>query len=112
MRAARLRHRISVQRQTETRSASGEVIRDWQEIASVRAGIEPVRGRETFNGEQIRADVDTLIVIRYQRGLKLLASDRIVHGDDIYNVVSALDVRTEHAMVEVMATSNGISDGI
>ncbi|GAB7128040.1 hypothetical protein JCM19000A_25470 [Silvimonas sp. JCM 19000] len=111
MRAARLRHRISIQRKTITRSPSGEQLHEWQEIASVRAGVEPLRGSERIADGQVRASVDTLIVIRYQRGLKVGADDRVVHGDDIYNVASAIDVRGEHDTIEIMATANGVSDG-
>ncbi|MDR3427946.1 phage head closure protein [Silvimonas sp.] len=111
MRSARLRHRIELHRLNEVQSESGEMTSQWVLVTKLWSGIEPVRGQERLEGGQKRAGVDTLIVLRYRADLAITERDRLVRGDTVYNIVSAINVRSENTTMEIMATSNGVNDG-
>lgn len=91
MRGGRLFHRVSIQRRAQTKDAFGELEWVWSEIASRRAGIEPLNGREYFNATGENSTVTTRIRIRYDSEIAdLKADDRIVHGQDQYDIESVI----------------------
>jgi SPP1 family predicted phage head-tail adaptor len=66
MRAGRLRHRVVLQRRSESQGTTGEVTWGWATLATVWASVEPVTGRQFFAAAQVQSEVDTLIRIRYR----------------------------------------------
>lgn len=54
-----------------------------------RCSIDPLRGREALRAEQIIADMDTLITMRWSpRAEQINATWRLRHGDVIYNIAA------------------------
>jgi len=89
MRAGKLRHRVTIQRATETQSDSGEVSRTWSTLATVWADIKPTSGAEAFRSGKIRADVGFLVTIR--GGVAAAPSDRISLSGRTLEIVSVAD---------------------
>ena len=92
MRAGTLRHRVRIESFDYVRDESGEVIQDpstgeelreWVEVATVPASIEPLSAREFIAAQATQSKVSVRIVIRYRDDLN--AAMRIVHGNKIYN---------------------------
>lgn len=95
MRSGLLKHPITFQSPTETRDAAGGVAKAWTDEYNDRARISPVRGREYFMADKVRADVTHMIVIR-SRPDKPLPTYRIKwtdNGTDRYfQIDSIVDV--------------------
>jgi len=89
MQAGRLRRRVTIQRKTVTRDSFGAETITWQEVATVWASVEPLRGREFLESRRAEAEVTTRITIRYRAGIT--PEMRVVHGDDAYNIVSVIE---------------------
>lgn len=88
MRAGRLRHRITIQTQTQVQDSTGSIVLTWSEFATVWASIEPISGREFFSAAQVQSTVSTRIRIRNLPGVT--ETMRILHGTDYYDIQAVL----------------------
>lgn len=95
MRAGPLRHIVTLQRPVNTQTASGSVRDDFEDwLVDIAASVEEVSGRESWVAEQVAAEVDARIRIRYREGVT--AQMRVVHkiqpgsptGIDVYDIVA------------------------
>jgi SPP1 family predicted phage head-tail adaptor len=69
MHAGPLRHRVRLYRRILSRQGSGAMVNSYQEVATVWASIEPLRGDEFFAGQQVQGKTWTRIRIRYRPGI-------------------------------------------
>ena len=104
MRAGWLKHRITIQSQTETRSASGQVNIDWADYLSAWASIEPLRGREYLEGRQAEASVDHRIRMRYRGGIT--PDMQVVYGSRTFQIVSVINVIEGSRELNLMCREN------
>lgn len=95
-----MRHRITIQQLVESSNTFGEVEKTWQDVATLWASIEPLRGREYFDSQQINAEVTTRIRIRYRPGIK--PKMRAVYGERIFDIQSVIDVEERHKEIHLM----------
>lgn len=67
----RLSKRVTILRQPgpDDVDGYGEPLGDWQEVATIWAAIEPLRGQEFFAARRENAEVTTRIRIRYRDGI-------------------------------------------
>lgn len=94
MDAGRLRHRIALRRQVNTKNnATGGLTRTWQDLAAgVPAEVISLNGREALIGNVLQGVSHFQITVRYRDGVK--AADQIVWtsgGNRELNVHSAED---------------------
>jgi len=96
--AGRLRHRVVIERLTASMDgggeviqdpATGEVVRTWQPVATVWAAIEPLSAREFLQSDAKQSQITTKIIMR--KRADIYPSDRIKHGDRLYNPQAFLD---------------------
>jgi len=90
MRAGDLRHRITLQQKTETRDSFGAVIETWNDVATLYASIEPLRGKEFFDAQQVNAEVTIRIRIRYRSGVT--PNMRVLFGTRTFDIQSVINV--------------------
>jgi len=102
LRAGRLRHIVTIQRVTETQDGYGDKSEAWADVADLRAGIEPLRGREFFDAQHVSADVTTKIVIRYYSGI--VPKMRVINGSRIWEIKSVIDPDERHRELQLMCT--------
>lgn len=69
MRAATLRHLITIEQSTATVDASGEPDFTWGTYVDRRAEIKALTGTERFEAQQVAAEVDHEITIRFTEGI-------------------------------------------
>ena len=111
MNAGILDRRVWIDKRTTVQDSSGDPVVTWEPELEVWAAVLPLTGREQDVDNDIMADVDTRIRLRYSPITAALSPvDRIRHGERIYNIVSALDVNSQHVEVLVHAKS-GLNDG-
>lgn len=106
------RHRLTVQEPVRTQDpTTGELVAVWTTVATVWASIEPIRGRELLQGEQILDDMDTRLRIRWSPlSDTFTTAHRGIHQGSVFNFVSFAHVRLEQREIEIMAKS-GVNDG-
>ena len=85
MRIGKLRHRIAIERFTETRDTDGSVIETWSTYATVQSSIEPISGREYFAAQSVQADITRRITIRYLSGV--IPKMRVKFGSRIFDIM-------------------------
>jgi len=112
MTAGKFQHRLEIQAPVQVQDpATGEVTTSWQVVGTVWARIEPIRGKEAFVSEQVLADMNTRITLRWSPLAETLTNaHRGIHQNTIFNFVSIAHVRLERREVEIMARS-GLNDG-
>ncbi len=107
MRAGLLRHLITIQTPTETRSGtSGQVVKSWATLATVWAGIEPLSGRELAQSGAEQSGSDFRIVLRY---LSTVTNKcRVVFGSRVFEITQPPINRNERgADMELRCTEQG-----
>jgi len=100
IRAGELRHRVTIQQKSVTRNTFGEEIVTWQDVATVWAAIEPLRGREFFESQQVNAEVTTRIRIRYRPGIT--PTMRVVYGSRIFDIQAVINVEERNRELHLM----------
>jgi SPP1 family predicted phage head-tail adaptor len=98
--AGRLDKRITIRDFTSSQDAFGTPIQTWYDLATVWGSIEPMTGKEYWEGHKETSDVDTRIVIRYRRKLK--PSQRLRYGAREYKIVSIVNPNEDHRYTHIM----------
>lgn len=92
-RAGRLKHRIKIQRQSESQNPeTGAIIVTWVDVGTVWAEIAPISAREFTASDTEFSKVTTRITIRYRSDVD--AKMRVIHTVDgverLYNIEGVL----------------------
>lgn len=110
--AGRLRHRVRLQAlQVDVDSDDGHAGESWADVGAglVPAEIAPLSGRELIAAQAVQSKVSTRIRIRWQPGV--VASMRIVHRDDVYDVEAVLEDPNSGRRWLTLLCSRGVNDG-
>jgi SPP1 family predicted phage head-tail adaptor len=75
---------ITIQTRTVTRSASGQEIVTWTDLATIWAEKIERGGREFLAASQVVAELDAIFKIRYRDGLNPLM--RVICAQQTYNI--------------------------
>ena len=67
--SGRLRHRITIQSATESQDTYGEPIKTWSTFLTTWASVEPIKGKEFWESQQVNAQVTHKIIMRHRDGL-------------------------------------------
>lgn len=98
IRAGALRHRVTIERDTETRATDGGVVRVAATIDTIWAEVQPLTGREYFDAMQVNSDLTHKV--RMRANTNVTTSDRIVHDSRNLHVISVRDIDERgHEMV-------------
>jgi SPP1 family predicted phage head-tail adaptor len=80
MRAGRLDRRVTIQRKSDSYSASGEPVETWSTLATRWAYVAPVSGDERFSTPQLVARQQSEFGVRWSSDISdLTPLDRIVY---------------------------------
>ena len=114
--AGRLRHRITVQRQAESRdTTSGAVNVNWVDYAELWAAVEPVSvlgfiaAREFIAGQSMQSQIVARIVVRQRDDLT--AKMRILFRGRIYNPQGWLPDPESGLEYMTSPCTEGVNDG-
>jgi len=111
MRIGTYRHRINLERPDNAQDATGGVVPGFTLAHRVWSRIEPIRGREANAGDQLLAEADTRIFIRYSTFVEEINEKwRITFGSRVYNVVSVGELYMGRREIEINCKS-GRNDG-
>ena len=89
----KLRHYVQIESFTAAQDNYGQQNKVWATEESVFASIEPLRGREWLEAQQVSAELSHRIIIRHTNNAK--PNNRIKFGTRIFdiNVVRNIDER-------------------
>lgn len=110
MRAGRLRHRLVVEQPSVTQDDAGSEVAGFATVATVWAGIEPLKGNEFAQDGQILASVDTLIVVRWSPQLAAMSAKWRLRFPELtnpitYNVQNVVHTNMGQRELRVMCSS-------
>lgn len=100
MQAGRLRHRIQIKTPVEARNSYGERIVTWSTLATVWASVEPLRGREFLDAEQVQAEISHRVRMRYYPGI--LPNYRVVFGGRVLEIQAVINVNERNREMQLM----------
>jgi SPP1 family predicted phage head-tail adaptor len=100
MRAGLLRHRVTIEEKSVTRSATGAEDITWSTVATVWAEVHPLRGREFLEAKGLQEETSTRIRIRHRDGLD--PSMRVTWGSHTYDIQAVIPIREESREIELM----------
>lgn len=101
MQAGTLRHRVQIQKYTETRNTkTGQLTETWIPSGSVWAAVEPLNGNERFEAMQVKAQVTTRIRMRYLP--ELSPKDRIKHGSRVFLIEHIINMNERNRELHAM----------
>ena len=100
MRSGRLRHRVTIQSPVVATNGYGERIVTWSTVATVWAAVEPLRGREFFDAEQVQAEISHRVVLRFRSGIN--SSMRLLHLSRVLHIQAIIDVDERHREMQLM----------
>ncbi len=101
--AGRLRHRIELQRQTETTDETGQTNESWQTYARPWAEIIPLSEREYLSQSGDRAELTHRVTIRCRTPLPA-PRDRVKHGDRLFDIVGVVNVDERNRFLNLRCT--------
>lgn len=106
MNAGQLDQTITFDSASVVQAANGEETITWVAGVTVWASVEPLTGREKLTAEQVLAELDTRIRVRWSADIAAVTpKHRIRHGSAIYNIVSIVNQRSLGDATEIMCRS-------
>lgn len=100
MQGGRLRHRLTIQEPIDTRNHLNELVRTWSTWATVYGAVEPLRGQEFFDAEQVQGELWHRVRVRYREGYT--THMRILHLDRVLQIQAVIDVEERHREMQLM----------
>lgn len=109
MRAGSLRHEVDLQRVTVAADSHGDQTKTWATLATVRASIEPLSGREFLQASQVMSDVTVRIKVRGRPDIRLTPKDRVRyvdpnHGERLFDIRHIVDWGSKGVEWHLMCT--------
>ena len=91
MEAGKLRHQVKLQRVTVAADSHGDQTKTWADLATVRASIEPLSGREFLQASQVMSDITVRIRVRGRSDITLTPKDRVLYGTRTFDIRHVID---------------------
>lgn len=107
VKAGEKRHRVTIQERVEdVRNELGEVIESWKDVRTVWAKVQPLRGRELFQAQQVQADVTHTVGFGYFFGLhpknRCLMRACGCGNDRVLNIAQVINVEERNREYELV----------
>ncbi|MCK3655955.1 phage head-tail adapter protein [Pasteurellaceae bacterium Macca] len=111
VRAGKFDKVVKIQRQTTKLNNYGSVVQSWEDLATIRASIEPLQGREYFSGPFQMGENITRVRIRYQPDLTVNRKMRVKYGDQFLDIYSVIDSKERHEELQLMCKEGEAHNG-
>ncbi len=94
--------RITIQQPSDVKTAAAGRARSWTTYTQTWAHIEPWKGFEYWNAQQVEARVWTRMLIRYRPSLNVTPFMRVVYNNQTYNIRSIVRPVEARTVIEMM----------
>lgn len=108
MLAQRLRHTVTLQQNTSTTNAYGEAVAGWVDVATVRAGVEPVSGKEAIAAGANLAEQVTRVIMRWRSGV--VPQMRVVFDGRYLDIRQIINANESDRVLELLCVE-GVNRG-
>jgi SPP1 family predicted phage head-tail adaptor len=88
--AGKLRSEVTIQALIGTQDSTGQETQTWNIVATIRASIEPLTGREVVTAQQVYGSVNVKIRARYYPGIT--PKMRATCGTHVYDIQDVINV--------------------
>jgi SPP1 family predicted phage head-tail adaptor len=103
MRAGTLRHSIVLQSPTGTLDSFGERNTTWNDVATVRASINPITTREQFLAQQAQSSVTHKVTVRYGSEISTIDSSwRVLFGSRVFVIQGIRNIDERNKTIELL----------
>lgn len=100
VRASELRESVDIEQSTITTDSFGNETETWTAVASaVPAKVEPLRGNEFWQAQQVQSEVTHTVKLRYRSGI--LPSMRVLYRSRYLHILSVIDMQERQWMLEL-----------
>lgn len=93
-------HTVTIEDFVALQDDFGEEVKTWQTFATRPARIEPLRGSESWNAQQVHAEVTHRVTLRWLDGLS--PTMRVVHDGRNLDIESIINPDERGDIVELM----------
>jgi SPP1 family predicted phage head-tail adaptor len=100
MNSGKMRHRVTIQEPIESKGEMGGTTKQWVEFHTCWADVRELSGRERILDGQLQSDITARAFIRYTANIN--SSMRLVHGEKVYQIESAINKDGKNAMLELL----------
>lgn len=109
LKAGDLRHKITIERETETPDGMGGSSLAWVSITAhpIKAMIKPLSGGESLHAMRLEAKVSHRIIIRYRTDIK--TSDRINYNGRLMQIRAKIDLEERHKWLELICEEGAVT---
>jgi len=103
MNSGKLRHRLTIQTKTQAGDGYGEGSATLATVATVWGSIEPVRGTEFTNAQQVNAEMSHQIVLRYRSDLTVTPENQLNYASRTFEILSIRNINERDRTWEIDA---------
>lgn len=119
VRAGRFDKVITLQREVKPQpNKQGKIIssgsvstKQWEDVKTIRASIEPIQGREYFSGAFSIGETMVRVRIRYQPDIEVSRKMRIKYGSRILKIENVIDSKERHEELQLMCKEGEAHNG-
>ncbi|WP_426877930.1 phage head closure protein [Glaesserella parasuis] len=102
---------ITLQKQTINKNSYGGTIKEWADVKTIRASVEPLQGWEYFSGPFLMGENVIRIRIRYQPDLQIDRKMRVKYGGKFFDIYSVIDSKEQHRELQLMCKEGEAHNG-
>lgn len=95
-----LRHRVDVQRLTQTDNDDGTFGESWLTVDSVWASVQPLTGVEYFEAQQAKSLATHRVRMRHYPGLTV--KHRLLFNGRTFNIEAVMDIDERNIVTQAM----------
>jgi len=95
-----MKHRVTIQTVSRASDGQGGFTETWNDVTDVWVSIEPVKGWERYQAQQLETPVTHKIMMRYR---SLSTKDRLVYGARTFIIKEVLNVNEENRFLQIKA---------
>jgi SPP1 family predicted phage head-tail adaptor len=104
MQSGKLRHKVLIESAAEAQDSFGEPDPTWSTFGTAWAAIAPLTGREAVTAQQIDAQIDHKVTIRYLAGVA--PKMRVKFGSRIFNIISVANIDERNREIQLLVTES------
>ena len=99
----KLIHSVTIQQLTKVDDGGGGFTEDWTDYKTLNAFVQPVTGKEYYEGQQLTEKIDYKVFIAYQNDIK--ADMRVVFNEKVLSIKSVLNLAEMDKYLVLMCQS-------
>lgn len=102
---ARMNKRVTLQSVSRDEDGQGGFTEEWIDGDTIWASIEPLKGWERMQAQQLENPITHKVMIRYRSGVT--ADMRLIYGDRVLGVKEVINLDEDNAFLRLMCVESG-----